>query len=102
MANPTKFSWTDPTVNTDGTAITAGEITGFQIGVRPSTGTAGTYPTLIPVSGATTTSAPVPTLAAGTYAAAIMTIGPNDSAWSTEQTFTITEVPTPPSGFSIA
>lgn len=102
MANPTKFSWADPAVNTDGSPIQAGEITGYQIGIRPSTGTAGTYPTIVAVSGASSTSAPVPTLASGSYEAAIQTVGPNDSAWSAEMAFTITATPEPPSGFSIA
>lgn len=58
--NPTHVSWTDPTTNVDGTAIAAGEITGYQVGVRLTTATgsvAGTYPILSPVvsgSGSTT------------------------------------------------
>jgi hypothetical protein len=102
MANPSTFKWTDPTTNVDGTAVTTGEITGYTIGIRPSTGTVGTYPTLVNVSGASATSAALPTLAAGTYDAAIMSVGPINSAWSAEVSFTIAETPNPPSGFSVA
>lgn len=107
MANPTKFNWTDPTTNTDGTAIAAGEITGYSIGVRPSTGTPGTYTVVTPVAGAAVTSEALASLSSvlvpGSYAAAIQTIGPVDSGWSAEITFTITPpVPNPPSAFGIA
>lgn len=103
MANPSKFSWADPTTNVDGSTITPSEITGYQVGIRPSTGTAGTYSTIVPVAGATTTSAALPgSLAPGAYAAAVMTVGPVDSAWSAEITFSIAETPNAPSGFSVA
>jgi hypothetical protein len=107
MSNPTTFTWTDPTKNVDGTAISAGEITGYSIGVRPSTGTAGTYSIVTPVASATATSEALSSLSTiltpGSYAAAIQTIGPVNSAWSTEITFTIV-APTPsaPTGFGIA
>jgi hypothetical protein len=106
MTNPVKFTWTDPTVNTDGSAITAGEITGYQIGVRPSTGTAGTYPLLTAVAGATATSEAFTSLstilAPGSYAAAIQAIGPSNSGWSSEITFSIAApIPSPPSAFSV-
>lgn len=105
MSNPTKFNITDATTNVDGTPIAAGEVTGFQIGVRPASGTAGTYPMLTPVA-ATATTEPLASLStllvAGDYAAAIMSLGPVNSAWSKEVTFTLTPpVPNPP-GFGIA
>jgi hypothetical protein len=105
MANPVTFKWSIPTTNTDGSAVTAGEITGFNLGVRPSTGTAGTYPILTAISSATATSEPLASLStilvAGSYAAAIQTTGPTNSAFSTEITFTIAApVPTAPTGFS--
>ena len=107
MSNPKEFSWQPPTTNVDGSAIVAGEITGYQIGIRPSTGTVGTYPTLVSVSGPTTTAellSALPTpLAAGSYNAAIQTVGPIDSAWSTEIAFTIAPpTPGPPTGFTSA
>jgi len=107
MANPTKFTWVDPTKNTDGTAVVAGEITGYSIGVRPASGTAGTYPIITPISGATTTSEPLASLSTiltpGDYAAAIQSVGPVNSAWSSEITFTISPpIPTPPTSFSVA
>lgn len=108
MANPSKFTWTAPTTNTDGSAIAAGEITGYQIGIRPSTGTAGTYPTLMPVDPASATSDLLSELTSGlnsgSYAAAIQTLSTTNgnSAWSAEITFTLVPVPNPPSNFAIA
>lgn len=101
MANPSKVSWADPTTNVDGSAIAAGEITGYQVGIRPAAGSAGNYPTLVQAAG-TVTSAPLPTLAAGSYAAAVQTIGPIDSAWSAEIAFTIAETPNPPAGLAVS
>jgi hypothetical protein len=105
MSNPTQFSWVEPTVNTDGTPVAAGEITGYQVGVRPASGTPGTYPDTASVSGATTLTATIasvnPALLSGSYAAAVRAIGPTDSAWSAEITFAIAGVPTPPTGFTV-
>jgi hypothetical protein len=108
--NPTSFSWTDPTTNTDGTPIAPGEITGYLIGIRSADAAgsvAGTYTITAAVSSPTATtelfSALGTVLAPGKYASAIQTIGPADSAWSAEVTFTIAApVPNPPSGFSVA
>jgi hypothetical protein len=107
MANPTKFTWVDPTVNTDGSAITAGEITGYSIGVRPSTGIPGTYPIVTPIASPTATSEPFASLssvlAPGTYAAAIQSVGPTNSAWSSEVTFTIVApIPSAPTGLAVS
>jgi hypothetical protein len=105
MANPTTFTWVDPTLNTDGGPVTAGEITGYQIGVRQG-GSAGTYPTTLSVASPTATSAPLsgisPPLVSGSYNAAIRSVGPTDSTWSAEASFTITGVPNAPSGFSVS
>jgi hypothetical protein len=105
MANATQFNWVDPTLNTDGGPISPGEITGYQIGIRQG-GSAGTYPTTVSVASATATtelfSAITPALVSGTYEAAIRSVGPTDSAWSSEVTFTITGVPTAPTGFSVS
>lgn len=101
----TQFNWIDPTVNTDGGAVTAGEITGYQIGLRQG-GSAGTYPITVAVASPTATSelfsAITPALVSGTYEAAIRSVGPTNSAWSAEVTFTIAGVPTPPTGFSVS
>jgi hypothetical protein len=109
MPNPTKFSWTEPTTNTDGTAIAAGEITGYTVGARLTTAAgsaAGTYPFTFTVQGAGMLSAPLsnfsPALSPGSYAAAVQAIGPENSAWSTEATFTIAETPSAPGNFSVA
>jgi hypothetical protein len=100
-----QFNWVIPTQNTDGGAVVAGEITGFQLGLRQG-GSAGTYPLTVNVASPTATSelfsAISPALVSGTYEAAIRSIGPSDSAWSSEITVTITGVPQPPSGFSVA
>lgn len=47
MTDPTKLQWIDPTLNIDGSPVAAGEITGYEVGVRDTTAaasTAGTYP----------------------------------------------------------
>jgi len=113
MPNPTKFSWTPPTTNTDGSPITPGEITGYQVGIRPASGTPGVYPLLAPVDPATDTSdmlaEAAPNLAFGDYAAAVRVVGPVDSAWSPEATFSLVAPPPPPppvpsapEGFTVA
>jgi hypothetical protein len=103
MSNPTVFNWTDPTLNTDGGAISPGEITGYQVGVR-SGGSAGTYPSTGTIASPTAVSMPLtaisPPLVSGSYNAAIRSVGPTNSAWSPEIAFSITGVPQPPSGFN--
>lgn len=99
MPNPTRFTWVDPTTNTDGTAITAGEVTGYEIGIRVTAGSvAGIYPIIATVPGATAASELLTALGTvlvpGSYAAAIRSSGPIASAWSAETTFTIVP-PTP-------
>lgn len=104
------FTWTDATTNTDGSAIAAGEVTGFQIGVRSATAqgsAAGTYPILLPTAAASATSeavsAATPMLQPDTYFAAIRSTGPVNSAWTNEIEFTIAQpVPNPPTGFGVA
>lgn len=105
-----KFSWVDALANTDGSALQAGEITGYVIGVRSASAAGsvvGTYPA---------NSAPVPatatsdaftalnlTLKPDTYFAAVRSLGPVNSDWSSETEFTIAQpVPAPPTGFSVA
>ncbi len=109
MSNPTKFTWTDPTTNVDGSAIAAGEITSYTIGVRNTTATgsvAGTYTITVTAPPTVTSdllSAITPALPAGSYAAAIQAnTASTSSPWSTEATFTIAEVPNPPTGFGVA
>lgn len=108
MSKPKVITWLPPTLNTDGTAIAAGEITGYELGARLTTdvgSVAGVYPITAMVTDPTATSAPLSvfgTLKAGLYAAAAMAVGPTDSAWSTEASFTIEEIPDAPSGFSVA
>lgn len=110
MSNPTQFTWTDPTTNTDGSTIVAGEVTGYTIGVRSTTAAgsaAGTYPALTTIANPTATTEALSALSSvlkpDTYAAAIRSDGPVNSAWSAEATFTIVPpVPNPPSSFSVA
>lgn len=101
IMNPTKATWIEPT-NPDGSPIGSGEITGYSLGIRPSTGTAGTYPTLVPVTGATTLTVPLPVLAAGSYVASIQAVGPTNGPWSLEVAFSIVEIPGAPTGFTIS
>lgn len=110
MPNPTQFSWADATTNTDGTPLVAGEITGYNIGVRSTTAAgsvAGVYPMLTKVTDPAATkealNALTPILVPGSYAAAIQSTGPIDSAWSTETTFSIVPpTPSSPTNFSVA
>jgi hypothetical protein len=105
-----KFSWTDPTTNTDGSPIQSGEITGYNVGIRSTTAagsTAGTYPIVAQVAGATAANEAVSAIGTvlkpDTYAAAIQSVGPVNSAWSAEIEFTIAQpVPNPPTDFSVA
>lgn len=104
------FTWVDPTVNVDGSAIQPGEITGYNVGVRSATATgsvAGTYPIAAPVSGAAAAKEAVSAIGTvlkpDTYAAAIQTVGPTSSAWSPEIEFVIAQ-PTPesPTAFGVS
>jgi hypothetical protein len=107
----TTFSWTDPTTNTDGSPITAGEIQGYQLGIRPASGTAGTYPILAPPVASSavneTLAATGELLAPGDYFAAVRAITATvDSAFSNEGAFNVPvpppPVPNPPVNFSVA
>lgn len=100
-----KFNWSDPTTNTDGTPITTGEITGYQLGVGIATGT---YTTLTSITGASAASEAIsaisPALTPNTYFAAVRAItASGSSAWSNEVSFVIApEVPSAPTGFGVA
>lgn len=110
--NPKDITWTPPTLNTDGSTIPAGEVTGYTLGFRSATaGTAGTYPITVPVASGITDeplksaqTAAAALLKPDTYAAAIRTEstgGP--SAWTGEVQFTVTlPVPNAPTNFTIA
>ncbi len=97
------ITWTPPAQNTDGTAIQPGEITGYEVGVRPFSGTPGTYPTTVPVTSASEAATAIEglKLPMGEYAAAIRTLGPSDSAWSSETTFKVALIPLAPTDFRI-
>jgi hypothetical protein len=108
--NSAAFSWIDPSTNTDGSPIQPGEITGYNIGIRSATAAgsaAGTYPITVQVAGATAAKEAVSAIGTvlkpDTYAAAIQSAGPVNSAWSAEIQFTIAQpVPNPPTDFSVA
>lgn len=108
MANPTTASWTDPTTNTDGSTITAGEITGYEVGVRLASGTAGTYTSTATVAASATScplSALTPAIGFGSFMAAVRTLSTTngDSAYTAEVAFSlVAPTPNPPSGFSVA
>lgn len=87
------FSWEPPTQNlVDNSALTNGEVTGYEVGVRTS-GSAGTYPIIMAVDGPFTSADLIaniqPPLSSGTYFAAVRAVGPTDSGWSNESTFTV-------------
>lgn len=105
-----KFNWVPTTVNTDGSALQPGEITGYCIGIRSATAAgsaAGVYPA---VSSATPANAVSDAFSAlnlvlkpDTYFAAVQSIGPLASGWSSEVEFVIAQpVPAAPTGFSVA
>jgi len=109
VANPTGFTWVDPTTNTDGTPITAGEVTGYLIGIRSTSATgsvAGTYPITASIANPTATAELFTQLGtvlafATPFAAAIKTVGSVSSAYGPETTFTLAApTPNPPSGFT--
>lgn len=110
---PTTASWSPPVLNTDGSAILDGEITGYTVGVRDTSApgsVAGTYPYSLRAPATETTellSLITPKLPTGvTLAAAVRadTAGPS-SDWSSEVPFTLpapAPTPEPPGNFSIA
>lgn len=108
--NTAAWTWVDATTNTDGSPLTAGEVTGYNIGVGPASIPAGgIYPINIPVDGPTATqeafSAAVATAATmlkpGTYFSAVQSVGPVNSAFSNEFEFQISQpVPAAPTGFT--
>jgi hypothetical protein len=105
MANPTTITWTPPVANTNNSPILTGEITGYTVGIRDvnaAGSVAGTYTTSFPAS-ATATSALIPALAPGSYAAAVQADTVNSmSAWSAETLFSVVLVPNPPTNVALA
>jgi hypothetical protein len=102
-------SWTDPTLNTDGSPITPGELSGYLVGIRDVNApgsTAGTYPKTSTVTGGSATSAPLSGLGflagmvrGGTYgiAAESEVGGAAVGAWSAEMVFIYNPpIPKPP------
>lgn len=121
MSDPTKFDWTDPTTNTDGSPVAAGEITGYEVGVRDTTAAgsaAGTYPFRATAPATATEelisllSPALPKGVALVGAVRALTAGmdannnPITSAWSMEtNSFTLTPpapVPNPPTNPIVA
>jgi len=101
----TTFTWVDPTLNTDGSAIGATEITGYQIGIGTVTDV---YSILCPAVAA---SAVTETLAAtgevlvpGSYFVAVRAVTASAvSAWSNQGTFVVAvPVPNAPTGFTVS
>jgi hypothetical protein len=105
--NPTKASWTDPTTNTDGSAIAAGEITGYLVGVRLASGVAGTYPytaTVAPAQTSDLLSALTPALPLGVQLiGAVQALSTVKRAAVTEtiQAIAILFTPEAPTGFTV-
>lgn len=111
MANPTKFTWVDPTTNIDGTSLATGEVTGYQLGIRNTANSSvGQYTIFSVVTTANAVSdafsALGTTLTPGNYAAAVQTLSTTNgnSAWSSEVTFTwvSTAAPSAPTGFTVS
>lgn len=106
-----KASWTPPTTNTDGSALTSGEVTGYIVGLRSLTATgsiAGIYSIQSPVTATTAVSEALSAISASlkpdNYAAAVQAQSANGpSTWSGEFQFQgVLPVPNPPSAVSVA
>lgn len=105
-----KFTWTDPTTNADGSPLQAGEITGYDVGIRSvnaAGSAAGAYPIVTNVPDPAATSEAVAAIGTvlkpDTYAAAIRSAGPVPSDWTPEVQFVIAQpVPSSPTGFTVA
>jgi hypothetical protein len=111
------FTWVDPVANSDGSALYAGELTGYTLGIRPD-GSApvnvntGTYPLLVlipsPVATAESKAALLAALSSvppGNYWGSIRAESLNGpSAWAAEDPFALlsTAAPVPPTGFMVA
>jgi hypothetical protein len=112
VVDPSKaaFSWVDPTTNMDATPISAGEITGYAIGIRSLTAAgsaAGTYPLVVSVNDPAAVTEPLAAIGTvlkpDSYAAAIQAVGPVPSDWTAEASFTIAAPkPSPPSAFAVS
>jgi hypothetical protein len=102
-------SWVDPTLNTDNSPITPGEVSGYLLGIRDVNApgsAAGTYPKTSTVTGGSATSAPLSGLGflagmvrGGTYgiAAESEVGGAAVGAWSAEMVFIYNPpIPKPP------
>lgn len=87
------FVFTPSTQNTDSSPITAGEITGYQVGIRASNGTPGVYTIFLSIDDPNNASQLIadiqPPLNSGDYVAAVRSIGPVNSGWSNESAFTV-------------
>lgn len=120
LPDPTAATWVDPTTNVDGSPVTSGEITGYEVGVRDTTA-AGSAPGVYPYgakSPSTATSEMLsllnPALPKGVKLAIAVranTAGldasgnPINSDWTAELTFVLSvpaPVPNPPTGFTVA
>jgi len=108
MANVTQIKWTDPTTRTDTTPIAAGEITGHTVGVRLSTGTAGTYGFTATAPAGTTAEllnllAPALPTGVALIAAVQVQTAQGVSAWSAESApFTLLALPNAPTGVTVS
>jgi hypothetical protein len=101
------FTWVDPTTNEDGSPLVAGEVIGYNIGIRADGSPPAVYPITASVAGANAAKEAVAAIGTvlkpGTYWAAIQSVGPTLSAWSPEVEFAIAQpVPNPPTGFTVA
>jgi hypothetical protein len=70
-----QLSWSIPTTRTNGTALTVGELAGYEIYY---TNDLGSVAVTVPVSGGTSTSYTIPNIAAGTYHFSISAIDSNN------------------------
>ncbi len=114
MPNPKQINYVLPSTYDDGSALSVADIKQVNIGIRPKTGTAGTYPltaidvTFTPDAQGVSheTLAVFGSLAPGDYIAAAETVmkAGGVSVWSTESApFTIAPpIPSPPTAVSVS
>jgi|HubBroStandDraft_1064217.scaffolds.fasta_scaffold76614_3 hypothetical protein len=117
ITDPTPSAdWTPPTTDINGDPIPAGEITGYEIGIRDLAVTgsvAGTYPATVQATGATAITEALTSFIASkamvpghSYAIAAMTLAntpPGNSQWGVEYQFTWQPLaaPMPPTALTV-
>ncbi len=107
MANPSQIKWTVPTQHTDGTPLSAGEITSYNVGVRLASGTAGTYAYTATASASATSElisqlSPTPPTGVPIVAGVQAVAAQGNSAYAESSPVTLLALPNPPTAVTFA